>query len=64
MQECGNRPGRTFLKASEVAASLNVSPKTTYLWYDMGRIRGVKIRGSLRIYRDSMETIVAARKQS
>jgi|WetSurMetagenome_2_1015567.scaffolds.fasta_scaffold55312_5 excisionase family DNA binding protein len=47
-------PPRTFLKPSEVASFFNVSVPTVYSWHSTGRIEGVKICGSLRIYRSSL----------
>jgi len=51
-------PSRTFLKPSEVASFLNVAPKTVYFWHSMGRIQGIKIGGSLRIYTNSLVGIL------
>ncbi|MGA2107514.1 MAG: helix-turn-helix domain-containing protein [Syntrophorhabdales bacterium] len=51
-------PSRTFLKPSEVASFFNVAPKTVYFWHRMGRIEGIKIGGSLRIYTSSLVRIL------
>lgn len=50
-------PVRTFLKPFEVATLFNVSVSTVYLWHRMGKIDGIKICGSLRIYRHSLAGI-------
>ena len=54
-------PERTLLKPSEVASFFNVSPKTVYLWHDMGRIEGIKIRTSLRIFVASLKDLLRKR---
>ncbi len=55
MAYTGKLAGRTFLKPTEVASLLNVSPKTVYFWHRMGMIEGVKIQKILRIYANSVE---------
>ena len=57
----GELPARTLLKPSEVASFFNVSPKTVYLWHDMGRIEGIKIRASLRILAKSLKDLLNRR---
>jgi DNA-binding transcriptional MerR regulator len=51
-------PSRTFLKPSEVASFFNVAPQTVYFWHRMGKIQGIKIGGSLRIYTSSLVGIL------
>ena len=51
-------PTRTFLKPSEVASLFNIAPQTVYFWHRMGKIEGVKIGGSLRIYTSSLAAIL------
>ena len=44
-------PQRTLLKASEVAARLDMPLSTIYVWYHLGKIEGVSVNGrSIRIF--------------
>jgi excisionase family DNA binding protein len=54
-------PERTLLRPSEVASFFNVSPKTIYLWHEMGRIEGIKIRTTLRIFAASLKNLLSKR---
>ena len=56
--EFGDLPHKTLLRPDEVARFLSVSLKTVYRWYCSGLIEGAKVRGSLRIYRDSILKLV------
>jgi len=51
-------PGKTLLRPDEVARFLSVSIKTIMRWYHSGLIEGVKAGGSLRIYRESIVSLV------
>jgi excisionase family DNA binding protein len=50
----GDLPLKTLLKPDEVGRFLGVSSNTVYRWYHFGLIEGVKVKGILRIYRDSV----------
>jgi len=56
--EFGDLPGKTLLRPDEVARFLSISAKTVYRWYCSGLIEGVKVKRSLRIYRDSILKLV------
>lgn len=56
--EFGDLPHKTLLRPDEVARFLSVSFKTVYRLYHLGLIEGVKAKGSLRIYRDSILNLV------
>lgn len=48
-----------LLRIQETAKLLRVSKWTIYRWVDEGRLRGTKIgRGSLRIFRTSVEELI------
>jgi len=51
-------PEKSLLTPGDVASFLSISLKTVYRWHRSGTIRGVKVRGSLRIYRDSILNLV------
>ena len=51
-------PEKSLLTPGDVASFLSISLKTVYRWHRSGTIRGVKLRGSLRIYRDSIVNLV------
>lgn len=51
-------PDKTLLRPNDVASFLSVSLKTVYRWHRLGTIRGIKVKGSLRIYRDSIVKLV------
>jgi predicted site-specific integrase-resolvase len=51
-------PDKTLLRPNDVALFLSVSLKTIYRWHRLGTIQGVKVKGSLRIYRDSILKLV------
>lgn len=55
MEYAKTLPERTFLRASEVASIFGVSLWTVYSWHEAGKIEGVKIGRSLRLYRKSVE---------
>jgi len=61
MAYTGELPDRTFLKPTEVASLLDVSPKTVYFWHSVGIIEGVKIQKIVRIYTSSLERIAPTR---
>ncbi|GEM_PF-4338098 len=51
-------PNRQLLRVEEVADLLVVTKMTIYRWYDEDKLKGIKINGVLRIYRQSVvETI-------
>ncbi|MGD0661837.1 MAG: helix-turn-helix domain-containing protein [Syntrophorhabdales bacterium] len=56
--EFGDLPHKTLLRPDEIARFLSVSLKMVYRWYRSGYIDGVKAKGSLRIYRDSILKLV------
>jgi excisionase family DNA binding protein len=47
-------PEKTLLRPDEVASFLRVSIKTVYRWYAKRQLRGVKVKRSVRIYRESV----------
>ncbi len=50
---------QSLLRVDEVAKMLHVSRWTVYRWIEEGRLEGTKLnRGSLRIFRASMEALV------
>ena len=51
-------PDKTLLRPNDVASFLSVSLKTVYRWHRLGTIKGIKVKGSLRIYRDSILKLV------
>jgi excisionase family DNA binding protein len=51
-------PDKTLLRPNDVASFLSVSLKTVYRWHRLGTIKGIKVKGSLRIYRDSIVKLV------
>lgn len=51
-------PDKTLLRPNDVALFLSVSLKTVYRWYRLGAIQGIKVKGSLRIYRHSILKLV------
>jgi len=59
--EFGDLPHKTLLRPDEVARFLSVSLKTVYRWYCSGLIEGVKAKGSLRIYRESILKLIEAK---
>jgi excisionase family DNA binding protein len=54
MKTFSDLPQRTLLTPEEVALFFGVSLKTVYRWYRSGLIEGMKLRRSMRIYRDSV----------
>ena len=59
-----NLPSKTLLKPAEVAVYFGVSRKTVYRWCARGQLRGVRLRRSLRIYRQSvLETVAEGREE-
>ena len=52
-------PNKTLLRPNDVASFLSVSLKTVYRWHRLGTIEGIKVKGSLRIYRDSILKLVS-----
>jgi excisionase family DNA binding protein len=57
-------PHKTLLRPNDVASFLSVSLKTVYRWYRLGEIKGTKIKGSLRIYRNSVLQLVDGNEPS
>ena len=55
-------PDKTLLRPRDVAVFLSVSLKTVYRWYRQGSITGIKVRGSLRIYRGSITKLIDGMK--
>ncbi len=51
-------PDKTLLRPHDVASFLSVSLKTVYRWHRIGTIQGIKVKGSLRIYRDSILRLI------
>ena len=51
-------PEKSLLTPGDVASFLSISLKTVYRWHRSGTIRGIKVKGSLRIYRDSILNLV------
>ncbi len=50
---------QVLLRVNDAARILNVSRWTIYRWINEGRLEGTKIgKGSLRIFRDSVTTLV------
>ncbi len=48
-----------LLRVGEAAKALNVSRWTIYRWVEEDRLKATKIgKGSLRIFRDSIDTLV------
>ena len=47
-------PEKTLLRPDEVASFLRVSIKTVYRWCAKGQLHGVRLKRSLRIYRESV----------
>ena len=47
-------PDKELLRVEEVAAYFDVSRSTIYLWIDHGILTAEKIRGIIRIPRDSV----------
>ena len=62
MSSKGELLSRTLIKPSDVASLLGVSRQTVYLWHDIGKIEGVKLGGSLRIYGSSVARVLSARR--
>jgi excisionase family DNA binding protein len=53
---------RTLLKPSEAAACFDVPLRTIYVWYQMGKIEGIKVNGrSLRIFSKSLREVLESR---
>jgi excisionase family DNA binding protein len=52
-----------LLRILETAKLLRVSKWTVYRWIEEGRLRGTKIgRGSLRVFRDSVNELIEKAK--
>lgn len=52
-------PDKTLLRVDEVARFFSVSPKTIYVWCDIGALKACKPGGSsLRIFRKSVLELV------
>ncbi len=47
-------PDKTLLSPREVATFFGVSLKTIYRWHSEGLIAGVRMKRSVRIFRDSV----------
>lgn len=47
-------PDKTLLSARDVASFFGVSLKTVYRWHKEGLIAGVRMKRSVRIFRDSV----------
>lgn len=55
---------KELLRVHEAAEVLNVSRWTIYRWVDEGRLKATKIgKGSLRIFRNSVEALVEANRK-
>lgn len=50
-------PDKPYLRVDEVAALLDVSRSTVYLWIEHGHLDAVKIVGVIRIPRDSVDRL-------
>lgn len=56
-------PSAQLLRVGEAADVLAVSRWTIYRWVEDGRLEGTKIgRGSLRVFRDSLDRLVQSNK--
>lgn len=51
-------PKRQLLTIDEVAEFFSVQKRTIYNWYDEETLTGTKIKGSLRIYKQSVITLI------
>jgi excisionase family DNA binding protein len=51
-------PRKSLLRPQEVADFLNVSLRTVYRWYEMGMLEGTRLKGSMRIFRESVIKLV------
>ena len=49
-----NLPNRSMLLMDEVADFFQITKRTVYTWYDQDILKGTKIHGTLRIYRQSV----------
>lgn len=47
-------PSRKLLRPAEVAEIFSVTKRTIYTWYEMGKISGINVGGTIRIYRQSV----------
>ena len=47
-------PNRQLLRIDEVASFFQITKTTVYNWYEDDKIKGTKINGILRIYRQSI----------
>jgi excisionase family DNA binding protein len=53
-------PAKKLLRPDEVASFLSISMKTVRRWYQTGLLEGTELKGSLRIYRDSVLRLINA----
>jgi len=51
-------PRKSLLRPQEVADFLNVSLRTIYRWYEMGILEGTRLKGSIRIFRESVKNLI------
>ncbi len=58
-KEFSDFPDKTLLRPDEVAAFFRVSVKTVYRWCAKGDLHGIRLKRSLRIYRQSVLEFVA-----
>ena len=47
-------PNRQLLRIDEIADFFQITKMTVYNWYETDKLKGVKINGTLRIYRQSV----------
>jgi excisionase family DNA binding protein len=53
-------PHKPTYTVAEVADYWHVSPRTVYLWIQSGKLRGAKVRGKLRIRRETIDGLLKA----
>lgn len=56
--KCPDLPEKTLLRPDEVAEFFSVDIKTVYNWNDNGILKGIKINGTLRIFRQSIINMI------
>ena len=47
-------PDKLFFKPADVAQLFDVKTKTVYTWCETGKLRALKIGGTLRIHRSAL----------
>jgi len=54
MSKYQDLPKKTLLRPEEAAEFFSVDVKTVYAWCDDGTLQSMKIKGTMRIYRQSI----------